>query len=37
MIKCKDVLVFKHHTMKAYGGLEVKFHAFLTSSVGESE
>jgi len=30
---CKAVSVPKHHSIKAYGGLEVKVHAFLTSAL----
>lgn len=31
------VAVFQHHTVEVYGGVEVKFRAFVTSALGGLE
>jgi hypothetical protein len=36
-VKCKVVPALKHHAKKMYGGVEVTFHAFLTSAVDGGE
>jgi hypothetical protein len=33
----KVVTVFKYHAMKAYGGVDVYLHAFLTSAINGGE